>query len=37
MGGHPENVHRAGADFHDEQNVASTQGDGVKSEEVGGE
>ena len=32
-----ENVHRAGADFHDEQNVESAQGDGVEGEEVGGE
>jgi hypothetical protein len=37
MGGHPENVHRAGADFHDEQNGESAQGDGVESEEVGGQ
>jgi hypothetical protein len=37
VGGHPENVHRAGADVHDEQNVESAQREGVEGEEVGGE
>jgi hypothetical protein len=36
VSGHPENVHCAGADFHDEQNVESVQRDGVEGEEVGG-
>jgi hypothetical protein len=36
VSGHPENVHCAGADFHDEQNLESVQRDGVEGEEVGG-
>lgn len=36
LSGHAENMHRAGADFHDEQHVESAQRDGVEGEEVGG-
>jgi hypothetical protein len=34
VSGHPEDVHLAGADLHDEQNVKAAQGDGVGGEEV---
>jgi hypothetical protein len=37
VGGHPKNVHRAGADLHDEQDVQATQGDGVEGEEIDGQ
>jgi hypothetical protein len=37
VSGYPENAHRAGADFHDEQNVESAQRDRVEGEEVGGQ
>jgi hypothetical protein len=37
VSGHPENVHRAGADFHDEQNLESVQRDGVEGEKIGGQ
>ena len=36
VSGHPENVHCAGADFHDEQNLESVQRDGVEGEKIGG-
>jgi hypothetical protein len=36
VSGHPEDVHRAGADFHDEQDIDSAQRDRVEGgEQVG--
>jgi hypothetical protein len=37
VSGHPKDVHRAGADLHEEQDVDPAQGDGVEGEEVGGQ
>ena len=37
VSGHAEEVHPAGADLHDEQNVKAAQRDGVQGEEVGGQ
>jgi hypothetical protein len=37
VGGHAEEVESSGADFHDEQDIESAQGDGVEGEEVGGQ
>ena len=37
VSGYPEEVHPAGADFHDEQNVKAAQGEGVEGDEVSGQ
>jgi hypothetical protein len=37
VSGYPEEVHPAGADLHDEQNVKAAQGEGVEGEEVRGQ
>ncbi|MFZ0877399.1 MAG: hypothetical protein WAN20_23240, partial [Pseudonocardiaceae bacterium] len=37
MSGHAQEVDSSGADFHHEQDIESTEGDGVKGEEVGGQ
>jgi hypothetical protein len=37
MSGHAQDVHRAGAHFHDKQDVKPAQADGVEGEKVGGQ
>jgi hypothetical protein len=37
MGGHSEQVHPAGAELHDEQDIEAAQCDGLNSEEIGGQ
>ena len=37
VSGHAQEVDSSGADFHHEQDIESTEGDGVKGEEVGGQ
>jgi hypothetical protein len=37
VSGHPKDVHLAGADLHDEEDVDPAQRDGVDGEEVGGQ
>jgi hypothetical protein len=34
---HAEDMDPSGANFHDEQDVESAQGDGVEGEEIGGQ